>query len=140
MYCDISTEAKRQTRREMRRKFWPVYIVYAVALATFEFVHPARNSPLAYVLAILLALSMIGMLVALSVITTRQKDEFQKKLLLQSMVWATSGMLAITTTWGLLEVYTNVRHLPLLMNFPIFVVIMAIAKVTLFRQNRPVDE
>ncbi len=140
MYCNIHPDLKRRTRRDMMRRFWPVYIIYGLACSTFEFLHPVRNSPLAYLLAIALALSMVVMLVTLSVVTVRQKDEFQKKLLLQAMVWGVAGMLSVTTSWGLLEMYTDVPHLPLLMNFPIFLVIMAAAKVTIFRQNRAVDE
>jgi len=140
MYCDLSPEVKRRNRREMLRKFWPVYLIYVVATGMFMLIHPAYNSPLAYVLAISLALSCIGMIMTLAVVTTRQRDEFQKQLIIQSMTWGLCGMMSITTTWGMLEVVTDVRHLPILMNFPIFIVIMAAAKVTLFRNNRPTDE
>jgi len=140
MYCELTPEVKRRNRRELLRKFWPVYLIYITATGMFLFLHPAHNSPLAYVLAISLALSLIGMIVTLAVVTTRQRDEFQKQLIIQSMTWGLCGMMSITTTWGLLEVFTDVRPLPILMNFPIFIVIMAAAKVTLFRNNRPADE
>ncbi len=140
MYCDATPEMKRRNRREMLRKFWPVYLIYVIATGMFTFVHPVHNSLLAYVLSLSLAISLIAMMVTLAVVTMRQRDEFQKQLILQSMTWGLCGMLCITTTWGLLEVLTDVRHLPILMNFPIFIVIMAAAKVTLFRHNRPADE
>jgi len=140
MLCDMPIEVKRRNRREMRRKFGPVYLLYVIAFLMVEFVHPAHNSPLSYVLALSLAFSMIGMIVTLAVISTRQRDEYQRQLIMQSMTWGLCGMLCITTTWGMLDVFTNVRHLPILLNFPIFIVIMAVAKVTLFRRNRPADE
>ncbi len=140
MTCELSAEAKRHKQREMRRKFFPIYITYFVCWAFYNFSHPAKDSLWAYLLAIGLSVSMIGMIVTLAVVTTKQKDEYQQLLLMQSMMWGIGGMLSVTTIWGLLESLTSVPHLPILMNFPIFLIIALTAKLMLFRSNRPVDE
>jgi hypothetical protein len=140
MLCDSSTEAKRLTRREMRRKFFPIYSLYLICFLFYNFRPPDRNSPYAYLLAISMSVSMIGMIVALAIATNRQRDEYQRQLLMQAMMWGIGGSLSITTIWGLLETLTAVPHMPVLMNFPIFLSIAVIAKVILFRANRPVDE
>ena len=141
MVCDSNTEAKRRNKREMQRKLFPVELfIYGIFLPFVLYAHPARNSTKAYVLALLLSLSMVATIIALGVMAARRSDEFQRLLLTRAMVWGICGTLSITTVWGLLEVFTNVRQLPLLSGFPIFLAITMTAKFILFRRNRPVDE
>jgi len=140
MICDVSTETKRRARREVQRKFGAVYLLYLGFYLLYNFSHPARNSALAYVLLACVSLSMVAMVVTLAVVTTRHRDEFQRQLLMQAILWGVCGTFAITTVWGMLETFTDLPRLPILATFPIFIVIMAAAKLTLFRRYRAANE
>ena len=70
----------------------------------------------------------------------RQRDEFQRMLLTQAMIWGICGTLSITTVSGLLDLFTDLPQLPVLSAFPIFLAISMTAKIILFRRNRAADE
>lgn len=141
MVCDSSADANRRSKRAMERKLFPVELfIYGIFLPFVLFAHPARNSFKAYFLALFLSLTMVATIIALGVMAARRTDEFQRMLLTQAMIWGICCTFAITTVWGLLELFTDVRQLPLLSAFPIFLAITLTAKFILFRRNRPVDE
>jgi peptidoglycan/LPS O-acetylase OafA/YrhL len=138
----ISTCSPTLTRAERLRVMRPFYALFTIFML-FDFVtmfiKPVKDTPLAWTLDLGTGISMVAMLIAAAVGLARQRDEFQRKLLTQAMIWGTGGMLAITTVWGLLEVHTSIPRMDVLVNFPIFIAITAIAKVTLFRRV-PVSE
>jgi len=124
----------------MQRGVAPFILLYFVSYLFFSHGHPAHNSARAYVQVGCLGVSMVAMIIALAVFTMRQRDEFQRQLLMLAILWGLCGTFAITTVWGMLESLTDVPRLPIVASFPIFIVIMAITKVTLFRRNRAADE
>jgi cytochrome bd-type quinol oxidase subunit 2 len=140
MNSNTSTEAGRLSTRQMQRRVAPFILLYLVSYLFFSHSRPAHNSAMAYAQAACLGLSMVAMFVALAIFTTKQRDEFQRRLLMQETLWALCATFAITTVWGMLEMLTDLPRLPVLASFPIFIVIMAVAKVTLFRRNRAADE
>jgi hypothetical protein len=141
MTCEPTTGSGQSGKRGQERKLLPVQLfIYGVFMPLVLFAHPVRNSVKAYVLALVLSLTMVATIITLGFMAARQTDEFQQKLLMQAMLWGICGTLSITTVWGLLEFFTNVWQLPLLASFPIFLVITMTAKWVLFRSNRPVDE
>jgi peptidoglycan/LPS O-acetylase OafA/YrhL len=126
------------TRKERLRMMRPFYVLFAIYMSSFFLLtdlKPAKDSAAAWGLDLVAGVSMVAMLVAAAVGLARQRDEFQRKLLTEAMMWGVGGMLAITTVWGLLEVHTSIPKMEILMNFPIFMVITAIAKVVIFRRN-----
>jgi hypothetical protein len=124
----------------MMRPFYALFLIYMLFYVTLIFSKPIKDSPLAWILGLGNAISMVAMLIAAAICLARQRDEFQRKLLTQSMIWGIGGMLAITTIWGLLEVHTSIPQMDVMLNFPIFVIITAIAKVTLLRRNPASEE
>jgi hypothetical protein len=134
----FSTCSPNMTRRERIRAMRPFYILYAIYMPfclMLSVLKPAKNSTSAWILDLGTGVTMVAMLVAAAIGFARQRDEFQRKLLTEAMIWGVGGMLAITTVWGLLETHTSIPRMDILLNFPIFITITAIAKVVLFRRN-----
>lgn len=137
------SECSSLTRAERRRAMRPFFVLFTLYMLFYTVTistKPVRDTPLAWALDLGTGVSMVAMLIAAAVGLARQRDEFQRKLLNEAMIWGVGGMLSITTIWGLLEMHTSIPRLDVLVNFPIFVIITAIAKVTLFRRNAASEE
>ena len=135
MFVSTCSPTSRAERLRVMRPFYALFTVYMLFYMPMMFMKPTKDTPLAWVLDLGTGISMVTMLIAAAVGLARQRDEFQRKLLNEAMIWGTGGMLAITSIWGLLEVHTSIPRMDILFNFPIFITITAIAKVTLFRRN-----
>jgi hypothetical protein len=134
----FSTCSPNMARKERIRAMRPFYALFTIYMCFFFLLtdfKPAKDSTAAWVFGLAAGISMVAMLIAAAIGLARQRDEFQRKLLTEAMIWGIGGMLAITTIWGLLEVHTSIPKMDILMNFPIFMVITAIAKVAIFRHN-----
>lgn len=126
------------TRKERIRAMRPFYVLFAIYMPfcfMLSILKPAKDSAGAWIIDLGTGVTMVAMLVAAAIGFTRQRDEYQRKLLTEAMIWGISGMLTITTIWGLLETHTSIPRMDVLLNFPIFVTITAIAKVVIFRRN-----
>jgi uncharacterized YccA/Bax inhibitor family protein len=125
MNCSTNNPAK---SRYMRR-FSVTMLLYAVFLfsAVWAFVHHHPTGPVAWLLAILPALAIIGQIAAFGFYLREEKDEFQVALGVQSMLWGIGGTLAVTVTWGFLENFLQLRHLDLIWIYPIFCALSGIA-------------
>ena len=94
-------------------------ILFAVVAAfSFRFGHP--HGVLAYSLAVLPALPIIGALIWTGVYLDEEKDEFQRNVLIQSLLGGMGATLALTTVWGYLEDFARVRHMDLVYVYAIF--------------------
>jgi len=108
-------------RRYMHR-FSVTILLYAlfIVLAVWVFVHFRPTGPLAYALAVLPAIPCIGMLAVFGLYLVEEKDEFQRFIGVQAMLWGIGGTLTVTTAWGFLENFVHVPHLQLILILPIF--------------------
>ena len=101
-------------------------ILFAVAAAfSFRFGHP--HGIVAYSLAVLPALPIIGALIGTGVYLDEEKDEFQRNVLIQSLLGGMGATLSMTTVWGYLEDFAQVRHMDLVWVYPVFWFFAAIA-------------
>jgi hypothetical protein len=118
MFCSTNNPAQ---RRYMLR-FLVTMLLYALflVLSIWEFVHHHPTGVLAYVLAVLPALPILGMLAVIGLYLAEEKDEFQRNILIQSMIWSIGATLAVTTVWGFLENFIQVQHFDLYLIFPLF--------------------
>jgi hypothetical protein len=125
MNCSTNNPAK---SRYMRR-FSVTMLLYVLFLVTavWVFVHYHPTGPLAWLLAILPALAIIGQIVAFGLYLSEEKDEFQVAIGVQSMLWGIGGTLAVTVTWGFLEGFLQLRHLDLIWIYPIYCALSGIA-------------
>jgi hypothetical protein len=89
-----------------------------VAAASFLLGH--IQGVLAYLVAVLPAFPIMGALVGTGLYLAEEKDEFQRELLIQSLLGGIGATLSATTIWGFLEDFTHVPHLDLIWVYPIF--------------------
>jgi hypothetical protein len=95
------------------------YVVFiAGAVWTFPRYHP--TGLLAYVLAVLPALAIVGVIVVVGLYLNEEKDEFQRTVLIQTMLWAMGATMAVCTVWGFLELFIGIPALQLYLVFPMF--------------------
>jgi hypothetical protein len=119
-----SPATKRYTKR-----FAIAATIYILALfsATRIFRHDHPTGAIAYLLAVLPALPILGMIVVVGIYLAEEKDEFQRNLFIQSMIWSIGATLSVTTVWGFLENFTNTAHLQPYLIFPMFAVFVGIS-------------
>jgi len=66
----------------------------------------------------------------------QEKDEFQRNILVQSLLWGIGGTLAVTTTWGFLELFAGVTHFQTYLTLPVFCFFFGVASPLLKRKYR----
>lgn len=112
-----------------------VYIVLVVADGLLFRRLDLRGS-LAYFLAVLPALGIVGQIVSVGLFLREETDEFQRNLFVQCMLWGLGGVLAVTSVWGMLESYTHVVHLQPIWVFPIFWLFVGVSSPILMWRYR----
>ena len=87
-------------------------ILYAAFLiaAVYGFKHKLVPSPLAYPVAILPALPIIGIFVAMGRYLVEEQDEYVRMLMVRQTLWASGFALSVATVWGFLENFDLVEH------------------------------
>ena len=75
---------------------------------------------LAYLVAVLPALPIMGALVYTGVYLVEEKDEFQRNLLVQALLGGTGAILAGITAWGYMEDFAHAPHMGLTWVYPAF--------------------
>lgn len=111
------------------RRILGVLVAYALCLglAIWVFVHNHPTGVLAYLLAVLPAIPIVGMLAVFGIYLAEETDEFYRSVFIQSMLWSLGATLASTTVWGFLEGFVRVPHVQLVMVFPIFCFFFAVS-------------
>lgn len=87
-------------------------LIYAAALigAVYGFKHQLLSGPVAWIVAILPALPIIGMLVVIGRYLTEETDEYLRDMMVRQALIATGFALSISTAWGFLENFGLVPH------------------------------
>ena len=110
--------------------------VIAIYVTVHYLVLSHTTGSILYVLAVLPALPIIASLVVVGLYLSEETDEFQRRLIEWSLLWAMGGTLATTSVCGFLEMFAHV-HLtsqygsPLIWVFPLFWVSTGIAGIGL---------
>jgi|ERR1035441_2881006 hypothetical protein len=125
MLCSIKNPAERRYVIRMWIMAALCVLFSLVAALVFRLRHP--HDVLAYLVAVLPALPIIGALVYTGIYLAEEKDEFQRNLLVQSLLGGTGGILAVTTTWSYLEDFAHAPHLDLVWVYPLFWVFAGIS-------------
>ncbi len=73
-----------------------------------------------YFVAVLPVFPIIGALVVTALYLGEEKDEFQRQVMLESLLGGMAMTLAGTTVWGYLESLANAPHLDAIWVYPIF--------------------
>ncbi len=98
-----------------RRYNWRVILLsllYAAFLigAVYGFKHKLVPAALAYPVAVLPALPIIGIFVAMGRYLVEEQDEYVRMLMVRQTLWASGFALSVATIWGFLENFDLVTH------------------------------
>lgn len=118
-------------RRYMRR-FVPITVAYmaSIALATFIIVDNAPANALTIGLALLPGLAVLGWLWAMARLLVELDDEYLRMLEVRKMLVATGLTLAITSVWGILELFSpDIPRMPVFFVFPMWCVGLAVGQL-----------
>jgi hypothetical protein len=118
MTCSIKNQAGRRYTIRMWVAAGLCVLGSIVAAVAFKLGPP--HGALAYLIAVLPALPIIGALVYTGVYLGEEKDEFQRNLLVKSLLGGTGAILSGLTAWGNLEDFAHAPHLDLVWVYPAF--------------------
>ena len=94
-------------QRRYNKRVLALSAAYAVLLlgAVWVFKHQAPGGVLAYALAVLPALPILGILWAMARYLAEEQDEYLRHMETGKALGATAFMLAVTTVWGFLQTF-----------------------------------
>jgi hypothetical protein len=103
-----------------------IYVAFLV-LSIWIFVHHHPTGLVAWLLAFLPALGIILQIGAFGMYLSEEKDEFQRNLQVQALLWGIGATLSVTVTWGFLESFVHLRHMDLILVYPLYCVLSGLA-------------
>ena len=104
-----------------------LYLLFLfIAQWTFHHLHP--TGLVVYLLAVLPALPLVGSLAVVGLYIAEESDEFERSIIVQSMLWGLGGALAVSTIWGFLEDFANATHLSTFYVYVFFWIFMGISQ------------
>lgn len=108
--------------RRYLRRILPAAGLYllAIALATWLIPDDAGATPLTVGIALLPGLGMVAMIWAIGRLLVELDDEYLKMLEVRKALAATGVVLVVSSVWGILELFTDVPHLPVFFVFPLW--------------------
>lgn len=125
MLCSITSPAQRRFVFRMWIAAGLCILLALVAALAFRYGH--LHGIAAYPVAILPALPIIAAIIWTGVYLDEEKDEFQRNVLIQSMLGGMGATLAATTAWGYLEDFAGAPHLHLTIVYAIFWLFVVLA-------------
>src|SRR6478672_11475859 len=102
----------RAWKRYNIRVIW-LSLLYAAFLiaAVYAFRHDLIGGGLAYVVAALPALPIIGIFGAIGRYLVEEQDEYVRMLMVRQTLWASGFALSAATIWGFLESFGLISHI-----------------------------
>jgi hypothetical protein len=99
-------------QRRYNRRVLVLSLIYAVMLlgAVYLFKHRLVEGPLAWIVAALPALPIVGIFAAIGRYLVEERDEYLRMLMVRQTLYASAFALSIATIWGFLESFEVVRH------------------------------
>ncbi len=103
---------KNPATRRYNRRVIMLSLAYAITLlaAVYAFKHHLLAGPIAYGVAILPALPIIGIFAAIGLYLVEESDEYVRMTMVRQSLWASGFALSIATIWGFLESFELVSH------------------------------
>src|SRR3954466_9584229 len=87
-----------------------LYVIFLLP-AVYGFKHQLVPHSVAYVVAILPALPIIGIFGAIGRYLVEEQDEYVRMLMVRQTLWASGFALSLATIWGFLDNFRLVGHL-----------------------------
>ncbi|QNI36551.1 hypothetical protein [Edaphobacter albus] len=122
------TLISRATRRYLFRLVSAMVVNVAFVFFTkwaFQHLHP--TGLMMYLLAMLPVLPMVGSLAIVGLYIAEETDEFERFIIVKSVLWGLSGALAFSTICGALEDFAHAPHLSPFYSYLFFWIFMAIS-------------
>jgi lipopolysaccharide export LptBFGC system permease protein LptF len=103
------------------------YVLIIFGVSTFVHRHHPSGGEL-YVLAAMPSVPILGVLFAVWVYLRDEKDEYQRDMMVKSMLWGMAAVLAMTAFFGFLRSFGWTGSVPPFTEFVTFWVLVALAK------------
>ena len=71
---------------------------------------------------------LIGSLAIVGLYIAEESDDFERSIIVQSMLWGLGGALSVSTIWGSLEDFANAPHISTFYIFLFFWIFMGISQ------------
>lgn len=123
----------RRNRRTMAAGV--VYTALLLAVVWLQRLHPVHG-PLAYALAVLPAIPVVGMVVSMGLYFREETDEVERAIRIENALWATGGTLALATVWGFAEMLADAPHVGAWLWFPVWAVFGSVSDFFIRRRYR----
>jgi RsiW-degrading membrane proteinase PrsW (M82 family) len=138
MLCDVKTPAKKRYERDVMR-FMVAYVV--VVLCSSWFVkHDGQERFYLYFWSVIPALPVLGVLYRMGTYLREETDEYQRWLVMQSILVGTAALIATTVVSDFLRSFAGTEALPPFVGFLIFAAGMAGTQIVQRIRNRSNDE
>ena len=126
MQCLPTTKAGRRYTYRLAPTM-AIYLVFLfIAQWTFHHIHP--TGLVVYFLAVLPALPLIASLAIVGLYIAEESDDFERSIIVQSMLWGLGGALSVSTIWGSLEDFASAPHISTFYVFLFFWIFMGISQ------------
>ena len=99
-------------QRRYNKRVIGLSLFYAVSLvgAVYGFKHHLVAGPVAWPVAVLPALAIVGIFAAIGLYLVEEQDEYVRAMTARQTLWASGFALSIATVWGFLESFELVGH------------------------------
>ncbi len=134
MKCSPKTQAMKryQTRNGIAMGFY----VAAILASTYALRHHHPGGILTVLLAVLPSVPIVYTILLMGLYLRQERDEFQRSVFQQCLLWGMGITLALTSVWGLLEMFTSIPHVPIFFTFPAFWFFVGVCTPFIRRQYR----
>jgi hypothetical protein len=126
MSCGPRNEAVR--RYSFRIFVVMIFYIIFIAVDVYAFSHMHLTGWITYLLATLPAIPALAIFIIAGIYLAEEKDEFQRNVFIQAMLWGNGVTLSFATLWGFLDRFVILPHFSLFLLFPIFWAATGVAK------------
>lgn len=108
----MSFLTKTRATRRYNVRVTVLSLLYSAFLigAVYAFKHHMVGGPVAWVVAVLPALPIVGIFAAIGLYLVEEHDEYVRAMTVRQTLWASGFALSIATIWGFLESFELVHH------------------------------
>src|SRR5437868_15545274 len=87
-------------------------LLYAAFLlpAVYGFKHQIISGAVAWIVAVLPAIPIVGIFIAIGRYLVEEQDEYVRMLMVRQILWASGFTLSVATIWGFLDNFELVGH------------------------------
>lgn len=130
--------SKSPAAKRYLRRFIPAMTAYIVLVfsASHAFDTWRLAGPVAWALAVAPAIPILAVIAIMGLYLKEETDEFQRNILVESMLWGLGLTMAGLSVWGFLEIYVDAPKLPTFLAFPIWCGAMGVAQPFIRRRYK----